>query len=86
MVVAVLDTGLDLEWSTYRGDNYNANITGIRRVHEAFRNDSFKNLADVPEFVRYDKNSVLNKLNELGNSLHAIQLKTSASKRRSAVK
>ncbi len=37
MLVAVLDTGLDLIYSTW-GDN----VTGIRRVHEAFTDDSFK--------------------------------------------
>lgn len=42
MLVAVLDTGLDLEYSTYWSDAENANVTGIRRVHEAFTADSFK--------------------------------------------
>lgn len=41
MVVAILDTGLDLEWSTYWDNTANVNVTGIRRVHEAFTADSF---------------------------------------------
>lgn len=42
MLVAILDTGLDLEWTTYWDNDAGANVTGIRRVHEAFTEDSFK--------------------------------------------
>lgn len=41
MLVAILDTGLDLEWTTYWDNTANANVTGIRRVHEAFTENSF---------------------------------------------
>lgn len=78
MVVAVLDTGLDLEWATYWDDDANDNISAVRRVHKAFRDNSFKNLADVSDFVRYDEDSVLAKLNSLGSTLHAIQLEPNA--------
>ncbi|MCH5323584.1 MAG: S8 family serine peptidase [Eubacterium sp.] len=78
MVVAVLDTGLDLEWSTYWDDNAGDNITGIRRVHEAFRENSFKNLDSVNDFARYSKTSAVNKINTLGTSLHAVQLAPNA--------
>lgn len=40
MLVAVLDTGLDLEYSSW-GDSADL-TTGVRRVHEAFTEDSFK--------------------------------------------
>lgn len=41
MLVAVVDTGLDLNYTTW-GDSANPN-QGIRRVHEAFTDDSFRN-------------------------------------------
>ena len=41
MVIAVLDTGLDLEYTTYWDNEVGDNVTGIRRVHEAFTDDSF---------------------------------------------
>ena len=44
MLVAVLDTGLDLTWATW-GDSVNPN-TGVRRVHQAFTEDSFRNDPD----------------------------------------
>ena len=43
MLIAVLDTGLDLEYSTYWDAEVGNNVTGIRRVHEAFTDDSFMN-------------------------------------------
>ena len=75
MVVAVLDTGLDLEFSTYWDDNAGDNITAIRRVHEAFRENSFKNLAGVDDFVRFDRDTMAQTLGALGKSLHATELK-----------
>ncbi len=44
MLVAVLDTGLDLTWATW-GDSSNLNV-GVRRVHQAFTEDSFRNDPD----------------------------------------
>ena len=55
MVVAVLDTGLDLEYSTW-GDSANPQ-TGIRRVHEAFTEDSFRT-ADGKLNVRYTESAM----------------------------
>ncbi len=42
MLIAVLDTGLDLLYATYWDDTIGENVTGIRSVHEAFTEDSFK--------------------------------------------
>ena len=42
MVVAILDTGLDIEWASWYEPTVGDNVTGVRRAHEAFRNDSFK--------------------------------------------
>ncbi len=50
MVIAVLDTGLDLMYSTW-GDS-SAPVTDIRRVHEAFTDDSFRTAAGKSN-VRY---------------------------------
>ncbi|MGN1307256.1 MAG: S8 family serine peptidase [Faecousia sp.] len=52
MLVAVLDTGLDIEWSSYWDDATYTNVTGVRRVHEAFTEDSFMTEAGK-ENVRY---------------------------------
>ncbi len=41
MLVAVLDTGLDLKWSYMYDDEGNESM-GVTRCHEAFRDDSFK--------------------------------------------
>ncbi len=47
MLVAVLDTGIDLLYTNWYSAEQGENITGIRRVHEAFTDDSFKSdLAD----------------------------------------
>ena len=51
MVAAILDTGLDLEFASYWDDEAGSNVTGIRRTHEAFRDDSFR--SEDPELV-YD--------------------------------
>lgn len=50
MLVAVLDTGLDLEYTSW-GDSAGLS-TGIRRVHEAFTENSFKT-EDGKTNVRY---------------------------------
>ncbi len=42
MLIAVLDTGLDLLYATYWDDTIGENVTGIRSVHEAFTENSFK--------------------------------------------
>ena len=42
MVVAILDTGLDIEWASWYEPTVDGNVTGIRRTHEAFRDNSFK--------------------------------------------
>ncbi len=42
MVVAVMDTGLDVEWASWYEESVGDNVTGVRRTHEAFTNDSFK--------------------------------------------
>ena len=55
MLVAVLDTGLDLEYATW-GDSANP-TTGIRRVHEAFTEDSFKT-EDGKSNVRYTESAM----------------------------
>ncbi len=44
MLVAILDTGLDITWSSW-GDSANLN-TGVRRAHQAFRENSFRNDPD----------------------------------------
>ena len=41
MLVAVLDTGLDLQWSAW-GDSSDPQV-GVRRTHQAFTENSFKN-------------------------------------------
>ncbi len=52
MLVAVLDTGLDMIYSTW-GDN----VTGIRRIHEAFTDASF--LSDLSDSdLRYTNGSL----------------------------
>ena len=55
MLVAVLDTGLDLEYSTYYENG--ENVTGVRRVHEAFSDDSFQN-ASAKDSVRWTNESL----------------------------
>lgn len=71
MVVAVLDTGLDLQFSAYwdpdapddPNDNLEggANVVKIRHVHEAFTEESFK--SDNPgSFIRYNSNSMVDTL------------------------
>ena len=55
MVVAVLDTGLDLEYATW-GDSADPQ-TGVRRVHEAFSEDSFKT-DDGKLNVRYTQSAM----------------------------
>ncbi len=71
MLVAVVDSGLDMEYSSWWSDEDNANVTGLRRVHEAFRDDSFySDLSDSD--LRYTKESLLAFLN--GRELNANKL------------
>ena len=42
MLVAVLDTGLDLEYATWYDAELGDNVTGVRSVHEAFSDTSFR--------------------------------------------
>ena len=42
MLVAVLDTGLDLDYATWYEESVGENITGVRKVHEAFSDTSFR--------------------------------------------
>lgn len=42
MVVAVMDTGIDIEWASWYEPTVGDNVTGVRRTHEVFRDDSFK--------------------------------------------
>lgn len=42
MLVAVLDTGLDLDYSTWYDEASGQNVTGVRSVHEAFTSNSFR--------------------------------------------
>lgn len=63
LLVAVLDTGVDIESAAWFDDEKNENVFGIRRVHEAFRDDSFK--SDVKDSeLRYTKESLLNFLSD----------------------
>lgn len=55
MLIAVLDTGLDLTYTTW-GDS-RAPITDVRRVHEAFTEHSFRTTAGK-ENVRYTEESM----------------------------
>ena len=57
MLVAVVDTGLDLEYASFWDDDKNDNVTGIRRTHEAFREGSFKSEFDDSE-LRYTQASI----------------------------
>lgn len=61
MLVAVLDTGLDLDWRSYASPH-------IVSCHEAFTEDSFKS-ADAVDFLRYTNESLAAFLKE--NSLNA---------------
>ena len=71
MLVAVVDSGLDMEYSSWWSDEEGANVTGLRRVHEAFRDDSFySHLSDSD--LRYSKESLLAFLN--GRQLNANRL------------
>ena len=71
MLVAVVDSGLDMEYSSWWSDEEGANVTGLRRVHEAFRDDSFySRLSDSD--LRYTKESLLAFLN--GRQLNANRL------------
>lgn len=59
MLVAILDTGLDITWSSW-GDSANLN-TGVRRVHQAFTEHSFRNDPDDAEngwTLRYTSESM----------------------------
>lgn len=42
MLVAILDTGLDLEYTTWYDEQQGENVTGVRGVHEAFSDNSFR--------------------------------------------
>ena len=71
MLVAVVDSGLDMEYSSWWSDEEGSNVTGLRRVHEAFRDDSFySRLSDSD--LRYTKESLLAFLN--GRQLNANRL------------
>ena len=71
MLVTVVDSGLDMEYSSWWSDEEGANVTGLRRVHEAFRDDSFySRLSDSD--LRYTKESLLAFLN--GRQLNANRL------------
>ena len=71
MLVAVVDSGLDMEYSSWWSDAEGTNVTGLRRVHEAFRDDSFySDLSDSD--LRYTKESLLSFLN--GRQLNANKL------------
>ena len=61
MLVAVLDTGLDLNWQAYADPH-------IVSVHEAFTEDSFKS-EDATDYLRYDGKSLAAFLEE--NTLSA---------------
>ncbi len=63
LLVAVLDTGVDIESAAWFDDEKNENVFGIRRVHEAFRDNSFK--SDVKDSeLRYTKESLLSFLSD----------------------
>ena len=71
MLVAVVDSGLDMEYSSWWSDKEGANVTGLRRVHEAFRDDSFYSQRSDSD-LRYTKESLLAFLN--GRQLNANRL------------
>ena len=75
MLVAVVDSGLDMEYSSWWSDEEGANVTGLRRVHEAFRDDSFySQLSDSD--LRYTKESLPAFLN--GRQLNANRLSSAS--------
>ena len=68
MVVAVLDTSLDIFYGSWYDYAQGDNVTGVRGSHEAFRDDSF--LSDNPsEFVSYNQNSIAKRVSSLGELL-----------------
>lgn len=86
MVAAVLDTGLDLEYSTYwdptvwnpTTNELGDNVTKIRHTHEAFRENSFKDADKAGSFVRYSKEQMLNLISTLGSTLNANEVMPTA--------
>ena len=57
MLVAVLDTGLDLEFSTWYDETVGDNISGVRKVHEAFTDTSFRT-PEAMENLRWTNESL----------------------------
>ncbi len=68
MVVAVLDTSLDIFYGSWYDYSVGDNVTGVRGSHEAFRDDSFKS-DDPINFVSYTKNSIAKVVSSLGDLL-----------------
>ena len=42
MLVAILDTGLDLDYSSWYDEEVGDNVSGVRKTHEAFSDTSFR--------------------------------------------
>ena len=63
MLVAVLDTGLDLLWDSWYDDEVGDNVTGVRCVHEAFTDNSFRSEAGR-ESLRWTSESIADFLAE----------------------
>ncbi len=86
MLVAVLDTGLDLEYSSFFDPKQNNNhddgledgdnVTGIRRTHEAFRDNSFKSYDDLEK--GNGKNFLNKSFKDEKTAIATIKEKTSA--------
>ncbi len=80
MVVAVLDTGLDLDYASYSVDAPGSelgyeNVTRIRHTHEAFREDSFKS-DNYKDFIRYNQGAMMDTVDRLGTQLNAARLRS----------
>ncbi len=57
MLVAVLDTGLDLEFTSWYDEATGDNISGVRKVHEAFTDTSFRS-PEAMENLRWTNESL----------------------------
>lgn len=70
MVVAVLDSALDITYDSWYDSSTGENVTGVRACHEAFREDSFMS-DNSSEYVAYTKTSMQKMLNVLGDAVVA---------------
>ena len=57
MLIAILDTGLDLEYSSWYDETVKDNVTGVRSTHEAFSDTSFRT-EEAMENLRWTNESL----------------------------